>query len=106
MPTRRRRGSTSGSRPTVMLCIASIACCVAMAMPQVHIVAYCGDLGYGVARGAEMLSLMMAFGVISRIRSGFFAHKIGGIRTALIRSVAPGLSPFVYLFFDHLTLDF
>jgi MFS family permease len=61
---------------TVMLCIASIACCVAMAMPQVHIVAYCGDLGYGVARGAEMLSLMMAFGVVSRIGSGFLADKI------------------------------
>src|SRR5262249_10838338 len=39
----------------VALCIAGFACCVAMAMPQVHIVAYCGDLGYGVARGAEML---------------------------------------------------
>jgi len=58
---------------TVLLALASIACCVAMAMPQVHIVAYCGDLGYGVARGAEMLSLMMGFGLISRIASGFLA---------------------------------
>ena len=56
---------------TVLLAIASIACCVAMSMPQVHIVAYCGDLGYGVARGAEMLSLMLGFGIISRIASGF-----------------------------------
>ncbi|MCP2871693.1 hypothetical protein, partial [Salmonella enterica] len=55
---------------TALLGIASIACCVAMAMPQVHIVAYCGDLGYGVTRGAEMLSLMLAFGIISRIGSG------------------------------------
>jgi len=46
-----------------------------MAMPQVHIVAYCGDLGYGVARGAEMLSLMMAFGIVSRIGSGFLRIK-------------------------------
>src|SRR3989440_4165946 len=84
---------------TVMLCIASIACCVAMAMPQVHIVAYCGDLGYGVARGAEMLSLMMAFGVVSRIGSGFLADKIGGIRTLLIGSAAQGLAPLFYLFF-------
>jgi MFS family permease len=88
---------------TVMLCIASIACCVAMAMPQVHIVAYCGDLGYGVARGAEMLSLMMAFGVISRIGSGFLADKIGGIRTLLIGSVAQGFALLFYLFFDSLT---
>jgi MFS family permease len=88
---------------TAMLCIASIACCVAMAMPQVHIVAYCGDLGYGVARGAEMLSLMMAFGVISRIGSGFLADKIGGIRTLLIGSVAQAFALLFYLFFDSLT---
>jgi hypothetical protein len=37
-----------------------------MAMPQVHIVAYCGDLGYGPARGAEMLSAMLGFGILSR----------------------------------------
>jgi MFS family permease len=87
---------------TVMLCIASIACCVAMAMPQVHIVAYCGDLGYGVARGAEMLSLMMAFGVVSRIGSGFLADRIGGIPTLLIGSVAQGFALLFYLFFDGL----
>ena len=88
---------------TLMLCIASISCCVAMAMPQVHIVAYCGDLGYGVARGAEMLSLMMAFGIVSRIGSGFLADRIGGIRTLLIGSVAQGFALLFYLFFDGLT---
>ena len=87
----------------MLLCIASIACCVAMAMPQVHIVAYCGDLGYGVARGAEMLSLMMAFGIVSRIGSGFLADRIGGIRTLLIGSVAQGFALLFYLFFDSLT---
>ncbi len=88
---------------TTLLCIAGISCCVAMAMPQVHIVAYCGDLGYGVARGAEMLSLMMAFGVVSRIGSGFLADKIGGIRTLLIGSVAQSVALLFYLFFDSLT---
>jgi MFS family permease len=88
---------------TVMLCIASISCCVAMSMPQVHIVAYCGDLGYGVARGAEMLSLMMAFGIVSRIGSGFLADRIGGIRTLLIGSVAQGFALLFYLFFDGLS---
>jgi MFS family permease len=88
---------------TVLLCVASISCCVAMAMPQVHIVAYCGDLGYGVARGAEMLSLMMAFGVVSRIGSGFLADRIGGIRTLLIGSVAQGFALLFYLFFDSLS---
>jgi MFS family permease len=88
---------------TVLLCVASIACCVAMAMPQVHIVAYCGDLGYGAAHGAEMLSLMMGFGVISRIGSGFLADRIGGIRTLLIGSVAQGFALLFYLFFDGLS---
>jgi len=88
---------------TVLLALASIACCVAMAMPQVHIVAYCGDLGYGVARGAEMLSLMMGFGLISRIASGFLADKVGGIRTLLIGSVAQAFALLFYLFFDSLT---
>jgi MFS family permease len=87
---------------TVLLSIASIACCVAMAMPQVHIVAYCGDLGYGVARGAEMLSLMMACGIVSRIGSGFLADKIGGIRTLLVGSLAQGFALAFYLFFDSL----
>jgi MFS family permease len=74
-----------------------------MAMPQVHIVAYCGDLGYGVARGSEMLSLMLAFGIISRIGSGFLADRIGGIRTLLIGSVAQGSALVFYLFFDSLS---
>ena len=74
-----------------------------MAMPQVHIVAYCGDLGYGVARGAQMLSLMLGFGIVSRIGSGFLADRIGGIRTLLIGSVAQGFALLFYLFFDSLS---
>jgi MFS family permease len=88
---------------TALLSLASIACCVAMSMPQVHIVAYCGDLGYGVARGAEMLSLMMGFGIISRIGSGFLADRVGGIPTLLIGSIAQGSALLMYLFFDGLT---
>jgi MFS family permease len=88
---------------TAILALASISCCVAMSMPQVHIVAYCGDLGYGVARGAEMLSLMLGFGIISRIGSGYLADRIGGIRTLLIGSVAQATALLFYLFFDSLT---
>jgi len=86
----------------VLLCIAGVGCCAAMSMPQVHIVAYCGDLGYGVARGAEMLSLMLASGVISRIASGFIADRIGGVRTLLLGSVLQGAALFLYLWFDGL----
>jgi MFS family permease len=88
---------------TAILSLASIACCVAMSMPQVHIVAYCGDLGYGVTRGAEMLSLMLGFGIVSRIGSGFLADRIGGIHTLLIGSLAQGTALLFYLFFDSLT---
>src|SRR5262249_18337652 len=86
----------------VALCIAGLACCVAMAMPQVHIVAYCGDLGYGVARGAEMLALMLGFGIVSRISSGFIADRIGGFATLLLTSALQALALFLYLFFDGL----
>jgi MFS family permease len=86
----------------VLLFIAGISCCVAMSMPQVHIVAYCGDLGYGPARGAEMLSLMLGFGLISRITGGYFADRIGGVATLLISSALQGFALFLYLFFDGL----
>jgi len=85
-----------------VLCVAGVACCVAMAMPQVHIVAYCGDLGYGVARGAEMLSLMLGFGIFSRIGSGFVADRIGGEATLVLGSALQGLALLLYLLFDGL----
>jgi MFS family permease len=85
-----------------LLIVASLACCVAMSMPQVHIVAYCGDLGYGVARGAEMLSAMLAFGIVSRLVSGLVADRIGGLRTLLLGSVLQGVALMLYLNFDGL----
>jgi MFS family permease len=98
-----RRGlGLSPNALQAVLCVAGLACCVAMAMPQVHIVAYCGDLGYGVARGAEMLSVMLAFGIVSRIASGFIADRIGGVATLLLSSALQGLALFLYLLFDGL----
>ena len=85
-----------------LLCIAGVACCVAMAMPQVHIVAYCGDLGYGAARGAEMLSLMLACGIVSRLVSGAICDRIGGLRTLLLGSVLQGLALLLFIPFDGL----
>ena len=86
-----------------VLCVAGVACCVAMSMPQVHIVAYCSDLGYGAARGAEMLSLMLAFGIVSRLASGFIADRIGGLGTLILGSTLQCLALFFYLPFDGLT---
>jgi MFS family permease len=85
-----------------LLCIAGVACCVAMSMPQVHIVAYCGDLGYGAARGAEMLSLMLACGIVSRLVSGAICDRIGGLRTLVLGSVLQGSALLLFLPFDGL----
>ncbi len=86
-----------------LLIIAGVACCVAMSMPQVHLVAYCGDLGYGPAHGATMLSVMLTCGIISRIGSGFVADRIGGLRTLLLGSVAQTVALTLYLGFNGLT---
>jgi len=86
----------------VLLIVAGIGCCVAMSMPQVHIVAYCGDLGYGAARGAEMLSIMLAFGIVSRLVSGWICDRIGGLRTLLLGSLLQGVALLLFLPFDSL----
>ena len=104
------RGAQPSERPfglsmnqaQVLLCIAGTACCVAMSMPQVHIVAYCGDLGYGAARGAEMLSLMLAAGIVSRVVSGLICDRIGGLRTLLLGSFLQGVALLLFLPFDGL----
>ena len=85
-----------------LLCIAGVACCVAMSMPQVHIVAYCGDLGYGAARGAEMLALMLGCGIVSRLASGWISDRIGGLRTLLLGSALQGIALAMFLPFDGL----
>jgi MFS family permease len=94
-------GMSPGALQT-LLCIAGVACCVAMAMPQVHIVAYCSDLGFGPARGAQMLALMLGFGVISRLASGWISDRIGGLRTLLLGSILQGLALLLFLPFDGL----
>jgi MFS family permease len=86
----------------VLLSIAGVACCVAMSMPQVHIVAYCADLGYGAARGAEMLSVMLGAGIVSRLASGWICDRIGGLRTLLLGSALQGIALFLFLPFNGL----
>jgi MFS family permease len=85
-----------------LLMFAGIACCVAMSMPQVHMIAYCGDLGYGAAAGAEMLRIMLFTGVVSRLISGAIADRIGGVGTLILGSTLQCLALIFYLPFDGL----
>src|SRR5262249_9742209 len=86
-----------------VLLLAAIACCVAMSMPQVHIIAYFGDLGYGTALGAQMLSIMLGLRGVSRLGSGLIADRIGGLRTLILGSALQCLSLVFYVPFDGLT---
>jgi len=104
------RAASRASRPLgmsrgalqIVLVVAGLSCCVAMSMPQVHIVAYCSDLGHGAARGAQMLSLMLGFGIVSRLASGWICDRIGGRRTLLLGSSLQALALVLFLPFDGL----
>lgn len=100
---RATRAATTGltSRNLALLLgVAGIGCCVAMSMPQVHIVAYCVGLGYGPAVGQQMLALMLLGGVVSRLISGLVADTLGGVRTVLIGSFLQCVALFLYLPWD------
>lgn len=109
-PTAAREAASSGNTmqavglpPAVtqgLLALAGMCCCIAMAMPQVHLVAYCGDLGYGPARGAEMLAVMLGFGVASRLIFGWVLNFIGGLPTLLLGSAMQAMALALYLPFN------
>ena len=94
----RRPLGFSGRSLQGLLCIAGVGCCTAMAMPQVHVVPLTIDLGFDAAHGARMLALMLGFGVVSRLVSGWISDRIGGLKTLLLGSMLQGLVLFAYLF--------
>lgn len=105
MPGHGAAASPLGLAPNTLqglLAVAGLACCIAMAMPQVHIVAYCVDLGYGAARGAEMLSVMLACGVVSRLLFGVVLDRIGSVATLLLASTLQAVALVLFLPFDGL----
>jgi MFS family permease len=92
-----------GLSPNVLqaiLVVAGFACCMAMSMPQVHIVAYCGDLGYGVAVGTQIIALMLGLGVVSRLASGAVADRIGAGPMLILGSSMQAAALLLYLFFN------
>jgi len=97
------RARSAGISPRTLqliLGLAGVSCCVAMSMPQVHIVAYCTGLGYGPAVGAEMLSLMLLGGVVSRVISGLVADRVGGVITVLAGSILQCIALVLFLPYD------
>jgi len=85
-----------------VLCIAIICCCVPMALPLAHLVAFCSDLGYAPARGTEMLTLLLVAAFLSRMIWGRMSDRIGGLKTILVGSIAQAVFLACYLFVDNL----
>jgi MFS family permease len=87
----------------ILLAIAGIGCCTAMSMPQVHIVALCIDRGFGPQAGAEMLSLMLAGGVVSRLAFGALADRLGGLAVLAIGGTLQMLALSLFLIQGDMT---
>jgi MFS family permease len=85
-----------------LMSAAIVGCCIAMAMPMGHLVAFCSDLGYQPARGAEMLSLLLASAFLARFFWGRLSDRIGGLETVLIGSAGQALALSLYLAVDGL----
>ncbi len=99
--TRRPLGLAPNALQAILI-FAGLSCCVAMSMPQVHIIAYCGDLGFGPVRGAQMLALMLACGIVSRLSFGWISDRIGGLRTLLLGSSLQAFALLLFVPFDGL----
>lgn len=92
--------SISNKQIQVLLMFAGVFCCVAMSMPQVHIVPLCIDNGYGLAVGTEILSFMLFAAVASRVIFGFLSDKIGPIQTLILGSSLQAISLTMFLPFN------
>lgn len=80
-----------------MMCVASIMCCVPMAMPQQHLIAFCSDIGISRSVGAVMLSVLLGTAFISRQIWGAISDRIGGLSTVLIGSAWQCLAMICFL---------
>jgi MFS family permease len=78
----------SSNLAMVVLTVAIFCCCVPMAMPSQHIVAFCGDLGFASQSGAAMLSVLLGSAFLARQFWGWLADRVGGLQTLLWSSLA------------------
>jgi predicted MFS family arabinose efflux permease len=81
-----------------VMCVAAVLCCVPMAMPQGHLVAFCSDLGITRSNGALMLSVLLGTAFLSRQIWGAISDRIGGLATVLIGSAWQAASMTAFLF--------
>jgi MFS family permease len=80
------------------MCAAAVLCCIPMAMPQGHLVAFCSDLGISRSMGALMLSVLLGTAFLSRQAWGAISDRIGGLATVLIGSVWQAGAMIAFLF--------
>jgi MFS family permease len=91
-----------GNLVLAVISAAIVCCCTAMSMPMGHLVAFCSDLGFAPARGAEMLGVLFAAALLSRLLWGPVADRLGGLMTILLGSACQALFLSCYLFIDGL----
>ncbi len=95
----------SGLSPATIkwvLAVAGVSCCVAMAIPQIHLVALCQDLGFTVSQGSELLSLMLLGGIVSRLVCGAIIDIVGPVSILLVGSLLQMLALALYIPADGL----
>jgi MFS family permease len=93
-------GSSSGGRvlgmnpnlAQALICIAAFFCCIPMAVPNGHLVAFCTDLGIAPTHGAAMLSVLLASAFVSRQFWGMLADRIGGLRAVMAGSACQAVA--------------
>ncbi len=84
-----RDRSVLGLRPNVVqgvICVAGFCCCIPMAIPNSHLVAFCSDIGISPGHGAAMLSVLLGCAFLSRQFWGALADRVGGLRTVMVAS--------------------
>jgi MFS family permease len=95
-----RKSRVAGLPPNIaqaLICIAGFSCCVPMAVPSAHLVAFCGDIGIRPTHGAAMLSVMLGAAFLARQAWGALADRIGGLRTVMTGSACQALAIAAFL---------
>jgi MFS family permease len=82
----------SAAKVQLLMCMANFLCCVPMAMPSAHLVAFCSDVGIAPAQGAAMLSVLLGCAFVSRQFWGWVADRVGGLRTVFAASACQALA--------------